>query len=61
MEVFIAAFLGAATGVAVTLGGVNVLTTLVTIFEGRKQIEQLRLAIDNARKAGVPISHDIKN
>lgn len=61
MTVFLAAFAGAMIGVVLTLGGVNLLTTFISVLESRKQIEQLRLSIDSARKTGIPISYEVKN
>lgn len=58
MEVFVCAFVGSLVGVAVTLGGINILTTLISVWESRRQIEKLQLTIDNARKAGVPITYE---
>jgi hypothetical protein len=61
MVTFFLAFAGAAVGVIVTLGGVNLLTTIISVLESRRQVEQLRLSIDNARKAGIPVNYEVKN
>lgn len=57
----VAAFFGSMLGVIVTLGGLSVLSSILTTWGSRKQIEQLRVAIDRARKEGVPVSYEIKN
>lgn len=61
MEVLLAAFVGSVVGVIVSLGGSNMVNTYITVVESRRQVEQLRVSIDNATKAGIPISYEIKN